>query len=171
LVEIILPDRLKSWVRSAFLSADRFPRLDLNPGRDCHELKRGHFIELVWLKSFFLHRLKFWVRGAFLSAAHFPRLHLGPDRNCQEKTRGYSIYLVWSESLFLHQLNSWARSAFLSADHFPRLDLNESHDCVWLAEMRSWESLLIQHFPRRNVVVLSKSNLFNCNCPHSFVVW
>jgi hypothetical protein len=67
-------DRLKGWALGALLCAHHFPQLHLNPGRDCHELKGGHSLELVWLKSIFMHWLKFWVRGALLCANHFQNL-------------------------------------------------------------------------------------------------
>jgi hypothetical protein len=54
----------------------------LNQDQDCHELKSVHSMELVWLKSFFLHRLKSEVRDAFICASHFPRLDLNQGRAC-----------------------------------------------------------------------------------------
>jgi hypothetical protein len=37
-------------------------------------------MELVSLKSFFLHRVKSWARIVFLGADHFHRLHLNQGR-------------------------------------------------------------------------------------------
>jgi hypothetical protein len=54
LVEIILPASIEFLGEECFLCVAYFPRLHLNPGQDFHELKRGHSLEPVWLKSFFL---------------------------------------------------------------------------------------------------------------------
>jgi hypothetical protein len=63
----------------------------LNPVQDCHELTIGHSIELVWLKSLFLHRLNSWVWSAFQIATHFPRLHLNPGQNFTEMKERFSV--------------------------------------------------------------------------------
>jgi hypothetical protein len=48
--------------------ADHFPRLHLKTNRDCDELKSGHSLHLVSLKSFFLRWLNSWVMSASISA-------------------------------------------------------------------------------------------------------
>jgi hypothetical protein len=77
-------DGLKSWVSGAFMNANHFPLLHLNPSQDYPESKSRHSIKLVWLQSFFLHGLKFWVRAAFWNADAFPRFDLNQDRDCHE---------------------------------------------------------------------------------------
>jgi hypothetical protein len=94
LIEIILPASIEILcVRSAFLFADHFPRLHLNPVRDCHELTSGHSVEVVWLKSFFLHQLKSWVRSAFHIADHLFRLQLNQVRDFLEMKGRFSVKL------------------------------------------------------------------------------
>jgi hypothetical protein len=93
---------LKDCANTTFLIAYQFPLLQLNPGRDRHELTNGHFIKPAWLKSFFPHRLKHWVRGVFLVADHFPLLHLNPDHNCWEMKKRFSVKLDELAGLFCH---------------------------------------------------------------------
>jgi hypothetical protein len=71
---------LKCDVSGALVGVGYIPRLHLNRGPDCHELKRRPSIRLACLKYFFLNRLKSWVIDAFLIGDHFPRLHLNQSR-------------------------------------------------------------------------------------------